>query len=659
MATDKLKILVEAEVAKAIAELRRLDSTVKTSEKSGTKLQSTFAKMRDFMQGPIAAFNQIIGVVTKAASAFDKMVMAAADSEKSLSNLRATLLSTGGVSGMSLGGLQELAEGLAGKTLFEHDQIIQAESVLLTFKEIGQKAFPVATKAAADMATVMGMDLQNAMVMVGKALNEPITGVSALRRVGVQLTDSQEAQIKKFMEVNDVMSAQNIILGELESQFGGAAESAATTATGIYQKMKLSAKESEEAWGRFLAVVTKNAAREIGLALDDVTKKINLKTIRLVATNIVSDFVDKGVINLKGFKNEIESVFGTIDDVAIAAALELSLVGDELRLVEATSSKDREKNIASLKKQQENLRSLIGAIQDMKNKESKGAEADKKVADAREKAAKTASDKAEAAAKRLIEIRRIALEVAVQELQVARDFSAIDPKDNPFADFFEEEKVDTMRMALCELWDAIESAGNLPENPFADFFGGAKDEVDPWKDFNDELERTSKIINTQIELATILKDAFKTGMEAIGKDLVDGEKGWKNLGRTALDVVASILEALGAQMAAQAGVALTAALLGDASKWGAVVTGGAGAAAAYAGAGMLRAIPMAEGGSGVVDRPTLFLAGDKGPEPFAFGGAHNKRGMGGHTFNFYGSPWAIQEAKAVAVAAIAEAERGW
>jgi hypothetical protein len=54
----------------------------------------------------------------------------------------------------------------------------------------------------------------------------------------------------------------------------------------------------------------------------------------------------------------------------------------------------------------------------------------------------------------------------------------------------------------------------------------------------------------------------------------------------------------------------------------------AAALAGYTAAGAIRAIPMAEGGSGIVTKPTLFLAGEAGPEPYAFGGANNKRGMG-------------------------------
>jgi hypothetical protein len=71
-----------------------------------------------------------------------------------------------------------------------------------------------------------------AAIQLGKALNDPIAGVAALRRVGVQLSDAQEQQVKSFMEVGDIASAQAVILGELETQFGGLAVAAGATTEG-------------------------------------------------------------------------------------------------------------------------------------------------------------------------------------------------------------------------------------------------------------------------------------------------------------------------------------------------------------------------------------------------------------------------------------------
>jgi hypothetical protein len=41
--------------------------------------------------------------------------------------------------------------------------------------------------------------------------------------------------------------------------------------------------------------------------------------------------------------------------------------------------------------------------------------------------------------------------------------------------------------------------------------------------------------------------------------------------------------------------------------------------------------PMAEGGRGIVTRPTLFLAGERGPEEYAFSGANRQFESAGAT----------------------------
>ena len=48
--------------------------------------------------------------------------------------------------------------------------------------------------------------------MVGKALNDPLKGLTALSRIGVQFTAQQQEQIKAMVEVGDVAGAQKIIL---------------------------------------------------------------------------------------------------------------------------------------------------------------------------------------------------------------------------------------------------------------------------------------------------------------------------------------------------------------------------------------------------------------------------------------------------------------
>ena len=107
------------------------------------------------------------------------------------------------------------------------------QSVLLGFKNITGDTFGTATKAILDMATVMGMDLSSAAQAVGKALDDPINGITSLQRQGFRFTDAQKEMIQSLIETGDVAAAQKIILDELNTTYGGAAEAAVTNTSQI------------------------------------------------------------------------------------------------------------------------------------------------------------------------------------------------------------------------------------------------------------------------------------------------------------------------------------------------------------------------------------------------------------------------------------------
>ena len=78
------------------------------------------------------------------------------------------------------------------------------------------------------MSVALGEDSKNASIQLGKALNDPILGITSLKRVGVSFTQSQKDQIKVLVESGHKMKAQKLILKELQTEFGGAAAAAAT-----------------------------------------------------------------------------------------------------------------------------------------------------------------------------------------------------------------------------------------------------------------------------------------------------------------------------------------------------------------------------------------------------------------------------------------------
>lgn len=158
-------------------------------------------------------------------------VGAAMDAQMGQAELAAVLESTKLAAGMTAEAVNDLASKFQAITPFEDDVVLAGENMLLTFTNIGKDVFPQATEAMLNMGQKFG-SVDAAAVQLGKALNDPIAGVSALRKVGVTLTEAQEASIKAFMEQGDIASAQKIILGELETEFGGLAEAAGNTLTG-------------------------------------------------------------------------------------------------------------------------------------------------------------------------------------------------------------------------------------------------------------------------------------------------------------------------------------------------------------------------------------------------------------------------------------------
>ena len=180
------------------------------------------------------------GLVLAAKAGFAEL----AQGQQVAAQTEAVLKSTGGAAGVTAKGVDDLASSLSEMTGIDDEVIAGGENLLLTFTNIrnelgkGNDVFDQATLAITDMSTALGQDMKSSAIQVGKALNDPIKGVTALRRVGVQFTDGQTALIKSLVESGDKMGAQKVILKELSKEFGGSAKAAGETMTGQLNKAK-------------------------------------------------------------------------------------------------------------------------------------------------------------------------------------------------------------------------------------------------------------------------------------------------------------------------------------------------------------------------------------------------------------------------------------
>jgi hypothetical protein len=149
-----------------------------------------------------------------------------------------TISTMGNAANISATEVEELAGRLESLTAIEAESIQEGANLLLTFGNIrdelgeGNDIFTQTTAIMVDMGVALRKGPVDTATMLGKALNDPIQGLTALRRVGVSFTEQQVEQVRVLQSTGDLMGAQKLILQELQNQYGGSGAAYAETFTG-------------------------------------------------------------------------------------------------------------------------------------------------------------------------------------------------------------------------------------------------------------------------------------------------------------------------------------------------------------------------------------------------------------------------------------------
>lgn len=262
--------------------------------------------------------------IKQGADFFGGLVKDAEESRRVLAETEQAIKATGGAAGVTAGQVSDLSESLARQTGIDDELIQTGANLLLTFRNIrnetgkGNDVFNQANQAVLDLSKQFG-GVEASAVQVGKALNDPVAGITALGRVGVQFTDKQKDMIEALVETGDVLGAQKIILGELNAQVGGQAAAQATAA----DKLRVVwGNLREELGARLLPIVDKVAtflADRLPSALDKTGKVLGpvFTTISQAVRSFVAAFVAAdGDITSSGFNGKMERIGFIVSQVA-------------------------------------------------------------------------------------------------------------------------------------------------------------------------------------------------------------------------------------------------------------------------------------------------------------------------------------------------------
>lgn len=216
-----------------------------------------------------------IGAAVGAVSSWTQQAEAAAVQAR---ELRVRLAEMGHVAGVSAAELLEQNDQLSLMSAIDDDLITKGTTLLATFgnirNEVGENN-DIFTQANALMVDYAAQftdgNMVSAATQLGKALDNPIKGMSALARVGVSFNDVQTEQITKLVEANDLLGAQKVILKALKPQVDGAAKAAASGT----EKLSNAWAQFTEFLGTKLLPVVRPIFKGLRRFIGDITKDTN------------------------------------------------------------------------------------------------------------------------------------------------------------------------------------------------------------------------------------------------------------------------------------------------------------------------------------------------------------------------------------------------
>lgn len=237
MGLSSLNIKVGLDVEQFSAGLKNAERSL---GKFGKKAESIGSSLSTYITAPL------LGLGTVAVMAFD-------ESAKAVAQVEAGLKSTGNAAGFTSEQLQGMAADIQKNSLFDDDAILKdVTAQLLTFTNIAGDEFGRAQQSVADFSARTGRDLLGSSIMIGKALNDPVKGLAALGKAGVQFSEEQKTLIKSLIDTGQTAEAQKIILAELEKQYGGSAAAAAEAGAGGVQQLTNSFGDLLEEFGKVI-----------------------------------------------------------------------------------------------------------------------------------------------------------------------------------------------------------------------------------------------------------------------------------------------------------------------------------------------------------------------------------------------------------------------
>lgn len=252
---------VQRGISRVTASFRALGGVAKSV---GKMLLSPFAGIAAAVGGLLAARSLL-----RTAVELNTIGEAAQTSQARLESIASSMGIFGGDVKKVTSRLSDLANEQGRLLGIDNKMIRLTQSKLMTFRDIAKTAdeaggvFDRVTMAAIGMATAGFGTAETNAVQLGKALQDPARGLTALSRTGALTRDQMDEISEAFKRTGDLGAAQRSILLALEAQVGKTAGATSNAS----DRMKESWNQLKEAFGKPFSI-------QLGAIFDRITAKI-------------------------------------------------------------------------------------------------------------------------------------------------------------------------------------------------------------------------------------------------------------------------------------------------------------------------------------------------------------------------------------------------
>lgn len=209
----------------------------KAARQAETAMVQMQSRISGALNGVSRSFSALGGVVSAGiiTAAFIRNTI---DAQNELGQLNAVLRSTGEAAGFNSMQLVKMADTMAQSTTHSAGEIVKAQTRLLSYSSIVGEQFPRALQMAIDQSVRLGEGIEQSAETIGKALEKPSQGVTALTKQGFRFEESQKKVMKALEDTGRLAEAQSLVLDVMGESYAGAAEAARDTFGGAVIGLK-------------------------------------------------------------------------------------------------------------------------------------------------------------------------------------------------------------------------------------------------------------------------------------------------------------------------------------------------------------------------------------------------------------------------------------